>query len=120
MTFFKSLLFAIVATIFLTYLFETSIAELLDADLYINDKLIEPIKDVGVSAFVMALIVIFTLVIALSVFGSLIFVGMIGVGAVVLSLVGVFWPIVLAAFIIWLVTKNSSSNHNSTKNKLHY
>jgi|GEM_PF-641239 len=119
MTFFKSLILAIIATIFLTYMFETSIVELLNVDLYINDKLIEPITDFGISAFIVALITIVTLVIVLSVFGSLFFVGILGVGAIILSLIGLIWPMVLAAFIIWLVTKNSSNNHNPTNNKLH-
>ena len=78
MSFFKSLCLAIFATIFLTYVLGTSFIELHDVDVYV----------------------------AMSVFGSLIFVAMLLLGGGAMLLVGVFWPIFLVAGVIWLVTRD--------------
>jgi hypothetical protein len=108
MTFFKSLLLAIVATLFLTYVLGVSFLELLDINVYMDGELIEPLKAIGVSAVATVILVLIALAIVLSVFGSLIFIGFLIVGSLIMVAVGVFWPVLLIATIIWLMTRNKS------------
>ncbi len=105
MTFFKSLLLAIFATLFLTYVLGVSFLELLDVNVYMGEELIEPIKAISVSALVVVLLVVVALAIVLSVFGSLIFIAMIVMGSLAMVAVGVFWPVLLIAVVIWLITR---------------
>jgi len=111
MTFFKSLLLAIFATLFLTYVLGISFLELFDIQVHMDGELIEPLKAIGVSAVATVILVLIALAIVLSVFGSLIFVSLLIAGSVVMVLIGVFWPIFLVAIIIWLVSKNKSEKH---------
>jgi len=111
MTFFKSLLLAIFATLFLTYVLGVSFLELFDINVYMDGELIEPLKAIGASAVATVILVLIALAIVLSVFGSLIFVGLLVAGSLVMVAIGVFWPVFLAAVIIWLVTKNKSEKH---------
>ena len=108
MTFFKSLLLAILATLFLTYVLGVSFLELLDINVYMDGELIEPLKAIGVSAMATVILVLIALAIVLSVFGSLIFIGFLIIGSLIMVAVGVFWPILLIAAIIWLMTINKS------------
>jgi hypothetical protein len=104
MSFFKSLLLAILATLFLTYVFGVSMTELFDIDLYIDNELVEPIKAISLSALAAVVLVIVALAIVLSVFGSIIFITLLVFGCVAMVMVGVFWPVLLIAAIIWLIT----------------
>ncbi|AZQ83046.1 hypothetical protein EKO29_02605 [Colwellia sp. Arc7-635] len=106
MSFFKALFLAIFATIFLTYVLGTSFIDLLNVDIYMDEKLIEPLKAISISALVVVILVLVALAIAMSVFGSLIFVAMLVLGGCAMLLVGVFWPIFLAAGVIWLITRD--------------
>jgi hypothetical protein len=106
MSFFKSLILAIFATLFLTYVLGTSFIEMLDIDVYMGDELIEPLKAISISALVVVLLVLLALAIVLSVFGSLIFIAMLVFGGFALLMIGVFWPIFLIAGIIWLITRD--------------
>ena len=106
MSFFKSLCLAIFATMFLTYVLGTSLIELLDVDIYIGEQLIEPLKAISISALVVVLLVLVALAIAMSVFGSLIFIVILVLGGGAMLLIGVFWPIILIAMVIWLVTRD--------------
>ena len=73
MSFCKSLMLAMIATLFLTYVFGVSLIEMLDVDVYVGNELIEPLKAISVSALVVVLLVVVALAIVLSVFGSIIF-----------------------------------------------
>ncbi len=106
MTLFKSLMLAIFATLFLTYVLGVSFLELLDVNVYMGEELIEPIKAISVSALVVVLLVVVALAIVLSVFGSLIFITMIVMGSLATVTVGVFWPVLLMAVVIWLITRD--------------
>ncbi|MBL4942645.1 MAG: hypothetical protein JKY81_13415 [Colwellia sp.] len=112
MTFFKSLLLAIFATLFLTYVLGISFLELFDINVTMNGELIEPLKAIGVSAVATVILVLIALAIVLSVFGSLIFIGLLIAGALVMVAIGVFWPVFLIAGIIWLVSSNKSVKHD--------
>ena len=79
----------IIATVFLTYVLGSSLVELLDIDIYMEDQLIEPLKAISISALVIVLVVVAALAIVLSVFGSIIFLGVLGIGAVVMVTIGV-------------------------------
>lgn len=108
MTFLKSLLLAILATIFLTYVFGTGMLELLNLDVMMDGEVVEPIKAIGVSALVVVLLVVIALGIVLSVFGGLIFIGLILFGSIAMVTVGVFWPILLMAVAIWLLSRDKN------------
>lgn len=116
MSFFKSLLLAIFATLFLTYALGTSFLELLDINVYMDGELIEPLKAIGVSAVATVILMLIALAIVLSVFGSFIFISLLVLGAVAMVAIGVFWPVLLIAIVIWLVTRDKVS----TKEKVQY
>lgn len=111
MSFFKALVLAVLATLFITYALGMSFIELLDIDLYMEDQLIEPLKAISISALVVVLLVVATVFIVLSVFGTLVFVGLIVAGTIGMVMIGVFWPIVLAAIIIWLACRDNKRPH---------
>ncbi len=115
MTFFKSLLLAISATLFLTYALGVSFLELLDINVYMDGELIEPLKAIGVSAVATVILVLIALAIVLSVFGSFIFIGLLIMGSVAMVAIGVFWPVLLAAVAIWLVTRHKPSTKKETQ-----
>jgi pilus assembly protein TadC len=108
MSFFKSLTLAILATVFLTYVFGVGMLELMNLDVVIDGETIEPLKAIGVSALIVVLLVVIALTIVLSVFGSLIFIGLVLFGSIAMVAVGVFWPIFLIAVIIWLFSRNKN------------
>jgi len=106
---FKSLVLAILATIFLTFVLGSGLIELLDVDVYMGNELIEPLKAISLSAIVVVLLVVAALAIVLSVFGTIIFVGLLIFGAIALALIGVFWPVLLVVGLIWLVVRDKPS-----------
>ncbi|MCJ8318758.1 MAG: hypothetical protein MJK12_03940 [Colwellia sp.] len=110
MSFFKSLVLAIFATLFLTYVLGISLIEMLNIDVYVDDELMEPLKAIGVSALVTVFLVLAALAIVLSVFGSMIFITLLIFGGIAMVMVGIFWPILLIAAVIWLLTSNSNKN----------
>ena len=109
MSFFKSLLLAILASIFLTYVLGSSFLALFDLNVTVDGELIEPLKAITVSAFVVVMLIVVALAIVLSVFGSIIFVTMIVLGCAAMVAIGVFWPVFLAAVIIWLLCRDKHS-----------
>lgn len=110
MTFVKSLMLALFATLFLTYVLGVSVIEMLNVDVYVDNELMAPLKAIGVSALVAVLLVLVALAIVFSVFGSVIFITLLVLGGIVMVMVGVFWPILLIAVLIWLVTRNNRKN----------
>ncbi|WP_057832878.1 hypothetical protein [Colwellia sp. TT2012] len=109
MSFFKSLILAIVATIFLTYVFGVGMLEMMNVHVMMDGEVIEPLKAIGVSALVVVLIVVIALAIVLSVFGSLIFICLVLCGSIAMVTIGVFWPILLMAVVIWLFSGNKDT-----------
>lgn len=110
MSFFRSLLLAIFATLFLTYALGVSFLELLNINVFMDGELIEPLKAIGVSAVATVILVLIALAIVLSVFGSFIFISLLVLGAVAMVAIGVFWPVLLIAVVIWLVTRNKATS----------
>lgn len=110
MSFFRSLLLAIFATLFLTYALGVSSLELLNINVFMDGELIEPLKVIGVSAVATVILVLIALAIVLSVFGSFIFISLLVLGAVAMVAIGVFWPVLLIAVVIWLVTRNKATS----------
>ena len=114
MSFFKSLILAIVATLFLTYILGVSLLDVFDIDVYMGDELIEPLKTISVAALIAVILVVVAMVIVLTVFGSLLFVGLLVVGAIGMAAIGVFWPVFAVAFILWLVLREPSGKSAHT------
>ena len=109
MSFFKSLMLAILASIFLTYAFGSSFLALFDVNVVVDGEFIEPIKALSVSALIVVILVVVALAIVLSVFGSLIFATMITLGCIMMVTIGVFWPRFLVALVIWLISRDKSN-----------
>lgn len=106
MSFFKSLCLAIAATLFLTYALGISLIEFFDVDIYMDKAHIEPLKAIGVSSLIVVLLVLAALAIILSVFGTIIFFGLLIFGSLAMVMIGIFWPILIAIGAIWLITRN--------------
>ena len=106
MSFFKSLILAIIATIFLTYVFGVGMLELTNLHVMMDGEVVEPLKAIGVSALVVVVLVVAALGIVLSVFGGMIFIGLVIFGSIAMVTVGIFWPILLMAVVIWLFSRN--------------
>ena len=79
-----------------------------NVDLYVGDKLIEPLKAISVSALIMVTLIILAFAIVMSVFGSLIFIGIMIFGALAMVMIGIFWPIIFIAIVIWLMVRDKS------------
>ena len=105
MSFFKALILAIIATVFLTYILGASFLSLFDFQVYVNNDIVEPMKAIGISAAVTVALVLIALAVVLSVFGSIIFVGILIACGIVMAVIGVFWPILFVALVIWLATR---------------
>ncbi|OKY28064.1 MULTISPECIES: hypothetical protein [Thalassotalea] len=112
MSLFKSLLLAIIATLFLTYVLGTSFVEYFDVDVYMGEELIEPLKAISISALVVVILTLVAVAIVVSVFGTVIFLAMLVFGAVAMALLGAFWPIFMIAGVIWLCTRNKQRQYN--------
>ena len=106
MSFIKSLMLAIFATLFLTYVLGISLIEMFNVDLYVGEELIEPLKAISVSALVMVFLVLVALAIVMSVFGSLIFIAIMLLGGLTMVIIGVFWPVIFIAFVLWLMVRD--------------
>ncbi|GAA0812169.1 hypothetical protein KO495_02165 [Colwellia sp. D2M02] len=113
MSFGKSLLLAIVATLFLTYVFGTGFLQFADVNITMDGEFVEPIQAISVSALVMLALVLVGLAIVLSVFGSFIFIAVMVVGTLAMVTIGIFWPILLIALLIWLVSKEKQPEQYS-------
>ncbi len=105
MSFFKSLVLAIVATLFITYVLGAGLLDVFDINITVDQEVIEPLKAISISALVMVCLVLAALAIVFTVFGSIIFIGMMVFGALILGAIGIFWPILLVALAIWLVCR---------------
>ncbi len=106
MSFFKSLMLALLATLFLTYVFGVSFLQLLDINITMNGEFLEPVKAIGLSALVVVVLVVIALGIVLSVFGGFIFIAAMVFGTLAMFAIGVFWPVLLVALVIWLVSRD--------------
>ncbi|TKB45302.1 hypothetical protein [Thalassotalea mangrovi] len=105
MSFAKSLILAILATLLLTYLFGNTVFSWLDMDIVVDDHVVEPIEGIAIAALVGIILFVVGLAVFISVFGTLILVVL---GALIgLAFVGltVFWPVLLVGFIVWLLCK---------------
>jgi len=113
MSFFKSLLLAIITTVLLTYFLGASFLEFFGidgvTDVNIKDGVLAPIQAISVSALIALVLTIVVVAIVLSVFGSIFLVMMLVFGVVVMAMIGAFWPILLVGFVIWLMVRDNSN-----------
>ncbi|MEI6894259.1 MAG: hypothetical protein V5789_06430 [Colwellia sp.] len=109
MSFLKSFSLAILATFFLTYVFGMTLFELTNVHVMMDGEAIEPIKVIGISALVVVLLLVITLTLVLSVFGGLMFIALISLGCIAMLFLGVFWPILLIAIVIWVLSRNKKT-----------
>lgn len=109
MSFFKSFLLAIIATVFLTYIFGASMVEMMNLHVMVDGEAVAPLAAIGFSALVIAIMVVVALTIALSMFGGFIFLTLLIVGGIGMLFIGVFWPVLLIAVAIWLFSRNNQT-----------
>ncbi len=109
MSFLKSLILAILASIFLTYVLGASFLSLFDVNVAVNGSLIEALQAMTASALVVGILVVVALAIVLSVFGSIIFAAMLILSCSVMVAIGVFWPVLLVAVVIWLISRDKQN-----------
>lgn len=109
MSFAKSLLLAIIAALLLTYVFGTGLMELLGVHIYLDDDLVSPLQAISVSALFVVLAVLVAAAIIISVFGGIIFIGVVIVCALGAAFLSVFWPILLFALVIYLLVREKPS-----------
>ena len=109
MSFFKSLILAIIATLLLTYVLGASFLQWFDAHLYLDDHHVEPFYAISVSALVAVVLVLIALAIVLSVFGSVIFIGLLIACSIATALLGIFWPVLVMALIIYWLFKDEKA-----------
>lgn len=110
MSFFKALIFAIFASVLLTYVFGTTLMEWFDISVYMDEHQVEPLKALSISALIMVALIIAALAIALTVFGTLIFAGLLALGGIMLVGVGIFWPVIFIAIIIWICFRETKQD----------
>ncbi|MDN3653774.1 hypothetical protein QWY77_13595 [Thalassotalea ponticola] len=109
MNFFKALALAIVATVVITWALGTSLIELFNISLYVDQQVVSSWAAVSVAALVAVVVALVTAAILVSVFSLVIFLLLaLFVGLAVMGL-GVFWPVLLLAFIVYLLSSNRSS-----------
>ncbi|WDE11097.1 hypothetical protein [Thalassomonas haliotis] len=113
MSFMKSLLLAIFATLFLTYVFGASVIDWFNVDVYMDNELLEPVQAISFAALFVVVLVIAALAIVLSVFGSIIFIILLIFGGGLMLMLGMFWPIVLIACAIWLLSRGGRQHAHS-------
>ncbi len=106
MTFIKSLILAIFATLILTYVFGISLLEMLNISIYMDDHQVEPIKAISISALAVVTLIMVAFAIALSVFGTILFVALLACGGILLVGIGIFWPVLFIAIAIWLCCRD--------------
>lgn len=118
MPFFKSLILAIIATLFLTYIFGSGLIEMFNVDIHMGEEVIHPIihqmEAISFSALIVILVVIIVTTIIMSVFGAIIFIAMLVFGTIAVMALGLSWPVLLVAVFIWLLCRDKRSNNART------
>lgn len=112
MSFFKSFILAICATIFLTYVLGSGFMSLFDINVMIDDHHLEPLQAISISALVVVAMILIALAIILSVFGGVIFLTIMIFGSIAMALLGVFWPVILVACVIYAMTRDKQPKMN--------
>ncbi|QBY03830.1 hypothetical protein E2K93_05295 [Thalassotalea sp. HSM 43] len=105
MSFLKALLLAIVATLVITWALGVSLIELFNVSLYVEQQQIESWTAVSVAALIAVIVAIVTAAILVSVFGFVIFVLLSLFVALAALGIGLFWPVLLVALAIHLLTR---------------
>ncbi|QOL25924.1 hypothetical protein LP316_00990 [Thalassotalea sp. LPB0316] len=105
MSFFKSLLLAILATMFLTYALGMSFLEFFDLSVMVDDEQLAPLQAISMSALVVVVLILVALAIVLSVFGGAIFIAVMVLGSIAMAIIGIFWPVLLVALAIYLLAR---------------
>jgi hypothetical protein len=109
MSFSKSLLLALLATLFITYVLGYSMTQWLGVSVYMDGEFIEPLQAISFSALVAMLLVIIAGAIFVSIFGVVLFAVCLVCGSIVLAFLGVFWPVLAVALLLYWLTKPTSS-----------
>ena len=82
--------------------------EMMNLHVMIDGEAVAPLTAIGFSALVVAIMVVIALTITLSMFGGFIFLTLLALGGVGMVFIGVFWPVLLMAVVIWLFSRNSN------------
>jgi uncharacterized membrane protein (UPF0182 family) len=108
----KSLLLAMLLVALLVYTVGAGVFDVSNIQVMINNQHLEPLTTVILSALAAMVIIIAGLAFILSFIGGLLFVTLVICCSIFLWLLGVFWPIVLVAFVIWLCSSKKTFHYN--------
>ena len=104
MTFVKSLMLAVIITLLLTYLLGASILNWLDIDIIMHNQVVESMQAISISVVITVILVVLLLALVFSIFGLMMFVAMLGAGAVFMLSLSFLWPVFLIMLVVWLVS----------------
>lgn len=103
---FRNLILVILIAIALTYSAGFFASEWFGFRLQLEHHLLEPLTAFAVLALVIVIMVVVGFIIALSVFGALLFVIGAVIFAVVFAGIGAFWPVILFGLVILYLVKD--------------
>ena len=110
MKFLKALTLAVFISFLLTYVFGVSLMQWFDISIYMDQQPLEPFHAISYSALLVVTIVMAVMIILLSVFGTIIFIGLLAIGGILMLLSGFIWPVFFIAFVIWVFLKDSDND----------
>lgn len=112
MSLLKSFLLALLIVVCLTCMFGKGVFDLSNVQVMINHHHLEPLSTVILSVLAAMVIIIAGLAFIMSFIGGLLFITLLVCGSIFLCLLGVFWPIVMVAFVIWLCSSKKAVHYN--------
>ena len=108
----KSLLLAMLIVALIACTLGTGVFDLSNIHIVINNHHLEPFYTIILSVLAAVVIIIAGLAFVMSIIGGLLFITLLVCCSIFLWLLGVFWPIVLVAVVIWLCSSKKTVHYN--------
>lgn len=105
MSIIKATLIAIIATLMLTYFFGASVTYWFTGSYEPYNNFVEHVSQVNKTALLSIIMVFIALFVALLLFGALLAVVLTIFVVIALAILGVFWPVLLVAVVIYLLCR---------------
>lgn len=106
MAFFKALIIAILVTLFITYFLGTSILDFIEYGTLSHASWLESMKTINLSALATLSIIVLVSFALLTVFGTIILLVALCLGAIILFMLGAFWPLILIACVLYYLCRD--------------
>ena len=108
MAFVKALIIAILVTLLITYFLGSSIFNVIGYGVAEHASWLESMKAINLSALAALFFIIVASVVVFAVFGTIIFIIGLVFLAIVLAILGAFWPVVLVACLLYFLCRDKS------------